>query len=68
MDEIRLEFTCIYTRNYNLLLKVKAAGEYQPEVIDQLRHLIAKEKKDKLEQVLEDYSLNDDGKDKINVS
>ena len=27
MDEIRLEFTCIYARNYNLLLKIKENGE-----------------------------------------
>ena len=34
MDEIRLEFTCIYTRNYNLLLKIKENGEEDPSVIE----------------------------------
>ena len=30
MDEIRLEFTCIYARNYNLFLKIKENGEDDP--------------------------------------
>lgn len=55
MAEVQLEFTCIYTRNYNLLLKIKEHDEYEEGVMDQVRVLINKEMKDKTEQVLDDY-------------
>jgi len=28
MKEVQLEFTCIYTRNYNLLLRIKESDEF----------------------------------------
>ena len=57
MKEVQLEFTCIYARNYNLLLKIKENGEYQPEIMSQVRLMINKEMKDKTEQVVEDYGI-----------
>jgi len=29
MKEVQLEFTCIYTRNYNLLLRIKESDEFE---------------------------------------
>lgn len=49
MKEVQLEFTCIYTRNYNLLLKIKENNEYEPAVMNQVRVMINKEMKDKTE-------------------
>ena len=55
MAEVQLEFTCIYCRNYNLLLKIKDSGEKVDGIMDQIRTLINKEMKDKTEQIIEDY-------------
>ena len=57
MKEVQLEFTCIYTRNYNILLKIKESDEYEEGILDQVRVLINREMKDKTEQVCEDYEL-----------
>ena len=63
MKEVQLEFTCIYARNYNLLLKVKDADENfnEDEVMRQMLTLVKKETKDKEEQIVEDYKT-DNGK------
>ena len=55
MAEIQLEFTCIYCRNYNILLRIKESGDYEPAIMEQLRTLINKEMRQKTEQILEDY-------------
>ena len=31
MDELKLEFTCMYVRHYNLLKKVQESGELKPQ-------------------------------------
>ena len=51
MKEVQLELTCIYARNYNLLLKVKESDENynEEEVLSQMKRLVAKETKDKEE-------------------
>ena len=58
MDEMQLELTCIYARNYNLLLKIKENGQDDDELMDSLRVLINRETKDKQQQVIEDFCLN----------
>jgi len=55
MSEVQLELTCIYARNYNLLLKIKESGQQDDDLLETLRHLINKETKDKQRQVVEDY-------------
>ena len=59
MKEVQLELTCIYARNYNLLLKVKENDENfnEEEVMSQMKRLVAKETKDKEEQIVEDYGI-----------
>lgn len=47
MSEVQLELTCIYARNYNLLLKIKESGQQDDDLMDSLRHLINKETRDK---------------------
>ena len=49
MKEMELEFTCIYTRNYNLLLKIKENDEFEPGLIDTLKLQVHREIKDKTE-------------------
>lgn len=34
MKEVELEFTCIYTRNYNILLKIKESDEFEDGLLD----------------------------------
>ena len=34
MKEIELEFCCIYSRNYNILLRIKENDEYEAGIID----------------------------------
>jgi len=55
MKETQLEFTCIYTRNYNILLRIKESDEFEESVMDQIRTLINKEMRDKSEQICEDF-------------
>ena len=55
MKEVELEFTCIYTRNYNIVLNIKEADEYEDGLMDQMRKLVNKEIVDKTEQVCESY-------------
>ena len=47
MAEMQLEFTCIYCRNYNLMLKIKENGEYKKSQMDQIRTRINMEIRDK---------------------
>jgi hypothetical protein len=55
MKEIQLEFTCIYTRNYNILIRLKESEEFDQSVLDQMETLVGKEIKDKTLQVCEEY-------------
>ena len=58
MKEMQLEFTCIYSRNYNLMLKVKEAGEDDGTLLDRIRMQVNREMQDKTVQVVEDYDIN----------
>jgi hypothetical protein len=58
MREVELEFTCIYARNYNLMLRVKEAEEYDEGFVDQLRTLVSREIQDKQTQVVEDFCFS----------
>jgi hypothetical protein len=58
MEEVELEITCIYARNYNLLLKLKEESDYDDAALVQLRTLVNNEVKDKQAQVVEDYCFN----------
>ena len=55
MKELELEITCIYARNYTILLRVKENGEDTPDMMNELRTLVEHEIRDKKEQVVEDY-------------
>ena len=55
MKEVELEFTCIYARNYNILLRIKESDEFEEGILDQIRVLINKELRDKTEQVCESF-------------
>ena len=43
LDEVKLEYTCIYTRNYNIMLKAKAAGDFDDSLLGQLEGLVNQE-------------------------
>ena len=34
LNEVQLEYTCIYTRNYNILLRIKESEEWEDGVLD----------------------------------
>ena len=55
MEELKLEFTCIYVRHYNLIWKTKEAGTFQPQHLSDLRAQVEPEKNDKFKQVVEHY-------------
>jgi len=57
---VRLEYTCIYTRNYNLMLKMKERGEWKDGDIERLEGQVRTEISDKTYQLVEKY--NDDHK------
>ena len=64
MKELQLEITCIYARNYNVMLKIRDQLEkedkaFGPEDMQALRRLVNNEIKDKQEQVVEDYRFED---------
>lgn len=61
MTELQLEITCIYARNYNVMLKIRTQLEkegrtFEPEDMQALRTLVNNEIKDKQEQVVEDFN------------
>ena len=37
MGEFQLEYTCIYARNYNIMLRSKEAGDFTPTDLEALR-------------------------------
>jgi len=43
MNELNLEFTCIYTRNYNTYLKIKENGEGEDDLIDRVKLQVERE-------------------------
>lgn len=55
MKEVELEVTCIYARNYNILLRIKESDEFEDGILDQIRVLINREIRDKTEQVCESF-------------
>ena len=57
MEEVELELTCIYARNYNLLLKIKeeSPDDFGPGAMNELRTLVNNEIKDKQAQVIDDF-------------
>jgi hypothetical protein len=64
LAETSLEFTCIYCRNYNLMLKVDAAKKsegkegFSEEDMGQLKSLVDKEIRQKTEQLCEDFEFD----------
>ena len=55
MGEFQLEYTCIYARNYNIMLRSKEAGDFTPTDLEALRKQVKNEIDDKTEQVLADF-------------
>ena len=56
MKELHLELTCIYARNYNLLLKIKEESEeVDAQALTELRNLVKSEMIDKQRQVIQEY-------------
>ena len=51
LNEMKLEYTCIYTRNYNIMLKAKAAGDFNDALKTQLEALVNREIDQKTEEV-----------------
>ena len=58
MAELQLELTCIYSRNYNLMLRLKENGDWKEDALPQLRNLVNREIEDKTQQVVEEYDVS----------
>ena len=53
LNELHLEYTCIYTRYYNLILKLKDQGKLNPKVKNQIEQDLLKDIAQKNHQILE---------------
>ena len=53
LNELHLEYTCIYSRYYNLLIKMKDQGRLMPQVKNQIEGDLLKDLAQKNQQVVE---------------
>ena len=51
-DQTKLEYTCIYARNYNTMLRLKENNDWSAEVQDAMQGQILEEIKQKTEEVV----------------
>lgn len=56
LKELTLEYTCLYTRNYNLLLKMKENNTCPPDGLQQTEAAVQIEISEKTAQVLEAWN------------
>ena len=56
MKQLYLEYTCIYVRNYNIMLRLKDNGEWNENdgILSRMRNMVNAEIYDKMEQICED--------------
>ena len=52
LDELELEFICVYTRVYNLMLKSKEAKTWEPAMLGRMRGQVHNDIAEKTDQVL----------------
>ena len=60
MVELHLEYTCIYTRYYNLLLKLKEQNTANPQIMAQLERDVKADLAEKNKQVLACFETDRD--------
>jgi hypothetical protein len=51
LAETKLEYTCIYARNYNIMMRTKDAGEFNENLLSQLEALVGQEIEQKTEEI-----------------
>jgi hypothetical protein len=56
LKELTLEYTCLYTRNYNMMLKMKENNMLPSDGLQQIEAQVAGEIADKTAQVLEAWN------------
>jgi hypothetical protein len=56
MEEMSLDFTCIYVRAYNLILTVKENGQFKPAMLADFSTQINHEIAEKTAQILKTYN------------
>jgi len=55
LNELELEFTCIFARNYNLMLEVKKEGAWNEEERQKLKNIVKIELVDKKIQAVSEF-------------
>ena len=55
MEELKLEYTCIYVRHYNLIKRMQEQNTFKPEHLHDLKAQVEQEKNDKFKQVVANY-------------
>lgn len=55
MEELKLEYTCIYVRHYNLIKRMQEQGTFQKQHIHDLKGQVEQEKADKFKNVVSQY-------------
>jgi hypothetical protein len=58
IEELRLDFTCIYVRNYNLMLKMIERGEWKPQMLSDLDTQVENELQEKAEKFIAQWNFN----------
>ena len=52
LDQCKLEYTCTYAMNYNIMLRQKENGEWSPEMADNMQGKIEQELEHKTSEIV----------------
>ena len=59
LDQCKLEYTCTYAMNYNIMLRQKENGEWSPEMADNMQGKIEQELEHKTAEIVKYQREND---------